>query len=155
MVFVLALVWARVSDLCIWWQVAVGVAAFLVIVLLLVRGVNRSRIKDRRMLERLDEICESIRADVVEAVQTNMQTQRESERRLASRLDEMQSLLERNLEALDPSYQRPVRARAKFSINVGAVETTLRLTQQELPWPRRFRLRIMTILRWIWGTHDA
>ena len=107
------------------------------------------------MLERLDEICESIRADVVEAVQTNMQTQRESERRLASRLDEMQSLLERNLEALDPSYQRPVRARAKFSINVGAVETTLRLTQQELPWPRRFRLRIMTILRWIWGTHDA
>ena len=155
LVFVAALVWGRASDWCLWWQVAFGVAAFLIIGLLVMRGVNRSRIENQRMLKRFDDVDEATRTTVAEAITPVVEAQTKAWRRLTTQLNEIQSLQERTLEASDPSYERPNVLSLSATIEAGNVGMRASLQVVTLTRWELLRFRLVRALKWIWGTHDA
>ena len=107
------------------------------------------------MLERLDKIDESLRADnIAEAMKPVMESLKNAERHLANKLDEMQLLQERTLEASDPSYEPPEVVSLGGNISSGPGQTQGDLQVIESTKRKRLRLRLIYALKWIWGTHE-
>ena len=150
-----ALVWGRASDWCVWWQVAYVVTALLIIGLLSVREVNRARIKERQMLDRLNEQGESVRASIDESQAKSAAQMNQFRRDMLREFGKSGETQQRILEAVAPSYERPQVANLAASVDLGGI--TINAAATLAPQTRRewLRHRLMYILRWVWGTHDA
>ena len=107
------------------------------------------------MRESLHELSESIRTGITESIEPLREEQKRAERRTGNRLDALQSLAERNLEASDPSYESPKVVNLKASAGLGVLSGRARLQVTPPTRRQRLRLRLIYVLRWIWGTHDA
>ena len=142
------------ADWCIWWRAAYIIVVLLAVGLLGMRGVNRARIKERQMLDRLNEQDDFVHASIEESQAKSAAQMNQFRRDMLRGFGESIEVQERILEELDPCYLRPLRDSGAV---VGAApEISANADLGPLP-PRRerLRLRLMYILRWIWGTHDA
>ena len=154
-----AFVWGRAGGWCVGWQVTFVVVALTVIGMLTIREVNRAQVKDRMMLAKIDalkaDLKESTRASIEESLKPVREEQQRARRALQEGLRTLQSLAERNLEASDPSYERPKRVHLKASLRAGSPTMRARLRVIQPTRRKRLQLRLMYVIRWIWGTHDA
>ena len=143
------------ADWCIWWRAAYIVLILFAVGLLGMREVNRARIRNHQMREEFDEVRESTRASIDEMRNALTAQTAQFRRDMLREFREARQLQERALEAADPTYERPLRAHATISADLGTFSGNLSL--QIIPPTRRerLRLRLIYILKWFWGTHDA
>ena len=167
-----ALGWGRISDWCIWVQVAIAIPAIIVIVVLAIRERNRSLFKNKKMLESIDKAMEKAmektKAELNESLLTvASQLQDQQNRQIAKIRKDIQrgfseviELQEQNLEASDPSYERALLRMGPVSVTSADPQMGADAELGDLPPPpptTRGRLwrRIVYAFKWIWGAHEA
>ena len=169
-----ALGWGRISDWCIWVQVAIAITSIIVIVVLAIREGHRSQFKDKKMLEAIDKAMEKAmektRVDLNESLLTVAnQLQNQQNREIAKiRKDiqrgfsEARELQEQDLEASDPSYKRDSLRTVLVSVTSADAQMGANAELGDLPpspppptTSERLWRQIVYALKWIWGTHEA